>query len=295
MDKNKEDFNSMSKEIMLELQNRFKISEKDICREFSGGGYHIWIKSDLNTSLVRAYDFGQELKHILKNEFKILKSEVFPKQDFIEKFGSAVKLPLSLNRKYNNKCEILDGFDLSLQGTGFKIPDSIPSANLNLGIKEKTKMKKSSKVHQIKIIDEDFNYFFDRLMPCFKQIVENGSLTYNQEGDRGYKMNLYLLRELFYLGASDDIIHKCYTSHPNYRYEITQSNINSARKTYDQRYGGIFPCEKVEPLGYCDKNCFPSIFQCECGRRIGIDISYLEKPFTCKRCGKWIDFYDGLE
>ncbi len=293
----RDELEPISLKVLMAFQNDFSINKNDICREYSGGGYHIWIKNYPNTPLERAHDFKSAIEKWLWEKFKIKSTEgVNPKQRTIEKngYGNAVKLPLSLNRKRNVICDILDKFDLSQQGEGYKIPDWIPRINED----DKSIITKEKKTEmndfKVEIKDENFSYFINKLRPCFQKVALDGSLTHKQEGKNGHQMNLYLCGALIYEGASDDMIHKFYQTHPTYNYTKTQYQINGARKSFKKEYVENLSCKKIQQIGFCFPEC-PN-FDTDKGERkyrkykcsneqCDYDILTTGKPGNCKQCG----------
>ena len=252
----KEHLNEKSKEIKNALIKRYKIGKANILREFSGRGYHIWIKLKNLTPLSRAYMFREDVKKFLLKSYNTFKGldKINPEKPTVEGgYGNWVKLPLSINRNNGEYCEILDNFDLSQQGEGYKIPGWIPNF-----IEENPKIVKEQTVKtynlKVEFKDEDFSYFFNHLLPCFQRVALDGTLTILQKGDNGHRMNLYLCDALIIRGARDEIIHKFYLTHPTHNREKTQSNINSARGNFDkEKYGEH--CKKIQEIGFCYPDC----------------------------------------
>lgn len=132
--------NPISKELKQKLIDRYGIPENCILRDFSGRGYHLWIKLEKLTPLSRAWDFKIDIENFLKEDFN-LDIEVFPKQSTMEtgSYGNCCKLPLSINCNNDEFSNILDGFDLSKQGYGCKIVYWIEEAEK---VKKPKKIKK---------------------------------------------------------------------------------------------------------------------------------------------------------
>ncbi len=250
----KEKWNDKTIEIKNTLIKDYKIPINVICREFSGRGYHIWVKFASDTTLKRAFDFRESVRIFLKKKYDI-EEEIFPKQATIDKngYGNWVKLPGSNNRKNGEYCEILDNFDLLKQGEGYKIPEWIPKVSIS-SVKNPKTIHTNNKKVVIGKRDECFNWFLDHIRPCLKRIALDGSLTHNVDGDVGHYMNLSLCDTLIYLGAPDSIIHKAFITHPKYTYKKTQICINGARKNFKITHA-LIRCKKIEERGYCIDEC----------------------------------------
>ena len=67
------------KEIYNFLVKFYSINPNNICCEFSGNGYHIWIKLANLTTLKRAYSFKLDIAKKIKKTFNLV-LEIFPKQ-----------------------------------------------------------------------------------------------------------------------------------------------------------------------------------------------------------------------
>ena len=119
--------NTLSKKIKEDLIEHYGISNNDILRDFSGRGYHIWIKFRTLTPLERVWDLVKDVEKRIK-EVHNLDVEIFPKQPTMDSnsYGNCCKLPLSINRNNEEFCKILDGFDLSQQGDGYEIVYWVP-------------------------------------------------------------------------------------------------------------------------------------------------------------------------
>ena len=147
--------NVLSKKIKLKIIDHYGIAEICVLRDFSGRGYHIWIKLEKLTPLSRAWDFKIDIESFLEKEFNI-EVEVFPKQSTMEtgSYGNCCKLPLSINKNNGEFSNILDGFDLAKQGYGYKISIGIPESEK---VKKVEKPKKEKKQVDTKPTINDYS------------------------------------------------------------------------------------------------------------------------------------------
>lgn len=248
-----------SKRKMFDLVRNLEINEgielNNLCYDYSGGGYHLWIKLAPMTLLKRAFDFSK----YLENEYE-LEDEIFPKQRKLGSLGNLVKLPMSLHRKRDNvfcECYIfvnsqgkLFGVDFRNAyhniGNGYEIRDSIP--------KYKAKISKKYIKEGKKIIipkrDECFNWFLEHMKPCIKRIALDNSLTHGIGDGIGHAMNMTLADTFIYLGASNEIIHEAFKTHTNYDYHKTEQMIKGVRSNFHPNHARI-SCKKIEERGFC--------------------------------------------
>lgn len=265
----------LSYESKIAIMKRYNIPEDCIIREFSGRGYHLWIKFMPLTTLERAYDFREHLREFVLEKLE-LDEEIFPKQPTIDNggFGNWVKLPLSINRKNGEFCEILDDFDITKQGIGFKIPNWIPKIDIkqkkitnntinhhttinfqnyskdNNIIKEIVKKQQENK-------DRPFLWFTNNIRNCLRSIALGIRSTHGLGNDYGHKMNMCLCNNLIYLGAPDHIIHQAFMYQPFYNPTTTQKQIDSLRKGAIN-HPEIFMrsvhsiCDRIKQRGFCN-------------------------------------------
>lgn len=170
---------NLTKEIRNFLISSCKIPKNAICREISGRGYHIWIFLKNLTTLKRAYDYGQYLNKKILQSFGI-ECEIFPKQDSIgDGIGNFVKLPLSVNRKANTECIILDNFDYN-DIKGFKIDETVSKNDSSeiesITVTTQIKTKKESKlaIGSVKKVEkEKLPKIFDVLLECHRDVLNH--------------------------------------------------------------------------------------------------------------------------
>jgi len=258
IDSIKQKFNQLSLKVKKALLERYSIGHNVICREFSGRGYHLWIKLKTLTTLKRAYEFREDVRKFLKEKFD-LDEEIFPKQAFIEKngYGNWVKLPLSINFKNGEFCEILDGFDLFKQGSGYEIPIWIlkleNEKRRNTGNTIVKKDKTDKKQEQIHVNNQVFKWFLDRIRPCLKAIALGKSITHGRKKDSGHLMNISLCNALLYIGAPNDIILKAFEKQPDFDREKTCYYAEKLRRGFRCRYATMLRCRTIEKRGFCLK------------------------------------------
>lgn len=241
-----------SYKVYIDLIDEFHININDPCREFSGGGYHIWIKLMEKSTLERAFDFKLAIANYLLKTFN-LDAEIFPKQATIDNggYGNAAKLPLSINRKYNTFCEILDDFDLAKQGSGYKIPDWIPTHDL---IEKNPRIRKASEDNEpeeVEIVDECFEWFLNQIKPCLKAIALGKLSTHNCPKDTGHLMNISLCNALHYVGAPIEIRVKAFEKQPFFSYAETKKKVLKLEKGFKKKYAENLSCKTIRKRGFC--------------------------------------------
>ncbi len=249
----KTELGPLTYEVRKGVIEHYNIKPNDILRDFSGEGYHISTKFAKNTTLSRAHDFAEDLKRFLKDKYS-LDEEIFPKQALLNDngYGNFVKLPLSLNRKNGEYCEILDDFDLSKQGEGYKIPDYIPHDVISKQINRVKENKGNSIPIKINVKDANFTHFFDKVKPCFKAIILGKLSTHGKKG-RGHYMNITLCNILQYIGASKDIRIKAFENQPEFDYKLTKYYVEKLEKSFKFRHIRGLTCDKIQEKGLCLK------------------------------------------
>lgn len=240
--------------IRKDLIKHYNIKPNNILRDFSGEGYHISIKFTKKTTLTRAHDFVQDLKRFLYEKYG-LNEEIFPKQAILEDngYGNFVKLPLSFNRKNGEFCEILDDFDLSKQGEGYKIPKEIPHYTSSQEVFRTKENKKKSKTIKIEVKDENFKHFLNKLKPCLRKIALGSLITHDRKEGKGHYMNMALCNALYYLGASRNIRIKAFERQSYFNFKKTEYYVRKLEEKFIPEYATI-KCETIQEKGLCIKN-----------------------------------------
>ncbi len=238
----------MIKDLLISI---YHVPQNCVLRVFSGMGYHLWIKLKPFTALKRAFD----LKIDLEEEVKAfnLSIEVFPKQGNMtnKKFGNCCKLPLSLNLKNGEFCEILDGFDLSQQGFGYEIPYWIPSANTPLDEKKRKNGRKEVIFTQRSVSDQqDLNYYISKLKPCLKGIITGEIISHKHSSGNGHYMNICLCNALLGLGAPIKTIISAYQNQPDFDPCVTRCQVKSLEKGFSPKFANV-SCKTIQKKGFC--------------------------------------------
>jgi len=244
----------LSKRILEDYREYYKIEPNNSLRCFTGMGADVWTKFKKGTPLSRAWDLKIDMEKRLKEKFNII-VEIFPKQNTntIGDFGNCCKLPLSINRKNGQFCEILDNFDLSKQGLGYEIPEWIPKFIEPSGTHPHAPALTRTEVFQpTEIKDECLEFFLKQILPCLRAIAEGKSITHNCEGDNGHQMNMKLFAALYYLGASDDIIIKAFSRQPDHNPEKCLKIIQKLKKSFKPKYAtSVNLCKNIKERGFC--------------------------------------------
>lgn len=243
--------------IMRYLIIEYSIPANCILREFSGEGFHIWIKLKPFTTLKRAFDFKIFLHSKLKEKFN-LQCEIFPKQDenikLAKKFGNCCKVPLSLNRKNGRFCKILDNFDLSQQGLGYNIPNWIPKRPKIPIVNKKAQNFKSIAPIKIKHNSEIDN-FLPNLRPCMKAVILGKVQTHNHPSSNGHYFNIMICNTLYYLGATRKVRISAFKNQPDFSFSISEKQVISLEKNFNPAYVKHLSCKTIRKKGFCIPNC----------------------------------------
>jgi len=235
------------------LSQYYQIPAGAICRERSGRGYHVWIKLENETTLLRAFDFREDVKEKI-SQFFGMECEIFPKQLSIEGLvkglGNFVKVPLSINRKNNVFCEILDNFDLSQQSEGFKITDLISKIRKSKRKEQRFSFKQSqfdlSKWKPLENMED--HTFFEKLRPCLYEIVKG---VY---GDHWIRMQV--ANELFKLKTPLSTRINAFRRQADFDEYISEYQCKDLeiRAKKNNRFF-VASCKSIAQHGWCLPNC----------------------------------------
>lgn len=247
-----------TKEIKDLIEYYYGVPKNDIMREFSGSGFHIWIKLYPLTILKRAGEFCSDIKRTVKEQLKIVLDEVFPKQTNKNniKYGNLVKIPLSINRKNGELCKVLDNFSFDKQGNGFKIPYWIPTQEKVWEVKKKIKEKEATVTrHYPKELNGDLEFFCNKIRPCLSSIIKGEQSTHNKQGDNGHWANMMVHAALFYVGANREVRISAFQNQSQYDAEVTEKQIIGLEKSFKEDFAKNLRCKTIRERGYCVE-CF---------------------------------------
>lgn len=244
--------NMRSLTIMRDFIKHYKIPTNNILRDFSGRGYHIWVKLAYQTTLKRAWDLKKDIENRLLKIHGI-EEEIFPKQNesTLTKFGNCCKLPLSINLNNGQYCDILDGFDLSKQGSGYKIPEWILKATYQKKSHNNFTPKNIIQNPIMEVHNECFDWFLGNIKPCLKAIALGTIETHSTQGDNGHLMNISLCNALHYIGAPLEVRIKAFEKQPKFDYTKTKNYILGLSKGFKRKYAETLTCNTIQKRGFC--------------------------------------------
>lgn len=250
----------LSKQIKHFLISFYNINPENVWREKSGRGYHVWIFLKSLTTLKRAFDFRENIRKKLRLFFNIDTDDIFPKQGslkgLVKALGNFVKLPLSINRKSNTFCEMLDDFTLNKVIEGFEITKLIKNIKQFENYERKIENREEKELNLIKwtpLENVDNHFFYSRLRPCLKAIVQ-GRPTHGT--GNGHYIRMQVANELFKLKAPIEVRVNAFKNHVDFdpdktRYQCLDLEMRARR---NNRFF-VAKCENIAREGWCLPNC----------------------------------------
>lgn len=232
-------WDTISFAIMDHIKKRYKIESNNILREFSGRGFHIWIKLKPLTELNICRSFGRAIELRIKEVFTI-DCEVFPKHEIVgtNGYGCFIKLPLGINRNNGAYCPILDNFDLSEQGEGYIIPNYIRP------IKE----KRYDSSFEVNIIhDKEDQFFYDQLKPCIRGLIDT-----KMDGNIGNLLRVFLVNSLLFVGAPLETRINALRNQNDFDKIAVKYHVLKCEEGVIRKGNPLLPsCKKLRKLGLC--------------------------------------------
>ncbi len=124
-----------------------------------------------------------------------------------------------------------------------------------LSIFEETTKKttrNNEKLEPVKITPNDeikWQEILKILPPCLREITINNFLTHGT--GYGHSMNRSLCNAFIMLGVNDNLIHRAFSTHNEYRISYTQYQIESLRRGYNPNYIIPLTCRTIRERGFC--------------------------------------------
>lgn len=244
-------------EALTGLSNHLRIHSDQYLIEYSGSkGYHIWIFFENPVSSVKVY----QMANVIKKELDLYDIETFPKQRELEResSGSAIKLPLGINRKTRNRCLFLgQDFNNDTRGqwqalleTSFVSEEQIDDI-LRLSDTVANKIEAGGCGHEA---TRSYGGSLDRMISRCAALQSAKEMVENANPDDGCinlpnSMRVAVANLFMQFEDGRPMVHKWLSKCDNYNEEITDKQLDGLAEKH------AITCEKMISQGLCPGRC----------------------------------------